>query len=1057
MERRTFLNLSLPVTGAVMVTPALLNARVMDEISARFSGDFRYGGYDVVINGAGLSGYFTAMEAAARGLRVLLAEKRSSPGFDLAAKKKLWIDPDKPELPDEELMNLFFPEQEKREVFRSGGTGPGNSRYGDELLLFSGTIRKGLLRNLLIRKVHVLLMTDVCGIFTAKDQVKGVLLACKQGLFAVPCSHFVDASDNLLFSRQLFGQDYQIDSAGFVMELLKAGAVGAKTIQAPKDLGLQNQQVHLHLGKNAGDQVFVEFEFPAKGMGVEQAELRARQLCAEIGEVLPQLDPALQQARIHQYAWECSLSLKDQSLPKHKLQQYSLLLSGGSRLSVSKISDLRESARLLVTEIKPAYADLFGFKELQIAGATIPARAINLSDIDDPGLKIPLKKCAFDFRKQIKNVRNCEVLVAGGGTAGAFSGIGAAESGVVTIVTDYFHDLGGTKTLGGVMGYYHGLKDHPFIKKLESESGAYAKKANASAKMGRQLFLQDRLSTFGGQFVPGALVCDTLSTNNRVEGVVICCNGKLELINAGITIDGTGDGDIAAFAGAAYDHGNFRNGLTQNYSQWNIQGSGKPPTAVSSDYGIIDNRFISEIQRGLFLAHYEAHFYDFHPFLTIRESRRIKGNYELTVIDAFEGTHFPDVISMASSDFDPHYNGNSGFTRCGFLLPHSNMLVVEIPYRSVIPEKLDGILVTGKAFSQTQNAYQFTRMSADISVLGYVTGQIAARLVRDKIQPREFSVAGLQQEWLNAGYLPGERMSLNAGNKITDPQEIRTRLEGLAKGLQEFLPASCNLPKEQVLPLLKDRFETAEGAGKLLIAKALAWFGDPSGADLIEKDLAELFRQEQENGYPQGYVENYDFIRERKTNTLEGVYWKINQDIALLALSGSKAASGTIKDILEKTVSGGGPITWTGPRANYFNERIDLRIIPFHNRIYNLCFYIERNPGTAFIRGLEDLLGDKHIYSRACRDYSEARWALYRCDLELYIGATLARCGGQEGFRVLVDYLGDVHYNLKHYAFSELQVLAGQPLGYNQQKWLDYLRKLAYPAKAVPVQRKPEA
>jgi hypothetical protein len=711
---------------------------------------------------------------------------------------------------------------------------------------------------------------------------------------------------------------------------------------------------------------------------------------------------------------------------------------------------------MLVSEIKPAYADLSGFKELKIAGATIPARAISFSDPDDPGLKIPLSKCTFDYRKQIKNVRDCEVLVAGGGTAGAFSGIGAAESGAVTIVTDYFNDLGGTKTLGGVMGYYHGLKDHPVIKKLELESGIYAQKVNASAKMGRQLFLLDRLQTFGGQFVPGALVCDAVSTNNRLEGVVICRNGKLELINAGVTIDGTGDGDIAAFAGAAYDHGNFRNELTQNYSQWNIQGSGRPSTAVSSDYGIIDNRFISEIQRGLFLAHYEAHFYDFHPFLTIRESRRIKGICELTVVDVFEGTHFTDVISMGSSDFDPHYTGNSEYTRSGFLLPHSNMLAVEIPYRSIVPEKPDGILITGKAFSQTQNAYQFTRMSADISVLGYVTGQIAARLVQERVQPREFSVAGLQQEWLTAGYLPKDRMILAAGSKITDPQEISSRLEGLARGLQEFLPAYCNLPKEQALPLLKDRFGTAGGAGKLLMAKTLAWFGDPSGADLIEKDLAELFRQEQEDGYPEGYVENYDFIRDRKANILEGLYWRINQDIALLALSGSKAANGTIKDILEKTDSGGGPINRTGPRAGYLNERIDLRIIPFHNRICNLCFYIERNADRLFVSGLENLLGDKHIYSRACQDYSEARWSIYRCDLELYIGATLARCGGQEGFLVLADYLADVHHNLKHYAYSELQALAGQPLGYNQEKWLNYLRKLTYPAKAVPVQRKQE-
>src|SRR5690606_40209490 len=135
------------------------------------------------------------------------------------------------------------------------------------------------------------------------------------------------------------------------------------------------------------------------------------------------------------------------------------------------------------------------------------------------------------------------------------------------------------------------------------------------------------------RFRSGSIVCGSIVEDGRVKGILICRNGKLEKVFGDIVVDSTGDGDIACFAGAGYRHGNDRNGMTQNYSQWNLAGGGKSPTPITSDYDIIDNTKISELQRGLFLSHYEAHFYDFHPYLTVRESRRIIGDYELNLID----------------------------------------------------------------------------------------------------------------------------------------------------------------------------------------------------------------------------------------------------------------------------------------------------------------------------------------------------------------------------------------------------------------------------------------
>src|SRR5690606_9129695 len=116
---------------------------------------------------------------------------------------------------------------------------------------------------------------------------------------------------------------------------------------------------------------------------------------------------------------------------------------------------------------------------------------------------------------------------------------------------------------------------------------------------------------------------------------------------------------------------------------------------------------------------------------------------------------------------------------------------------------------------------------------------------------------------------------------------------------------------------------------RLLLAKALAWFGEQEGNDLIEAELKSLFAEEQADGYPDGYVDNYDFIRGRELNVLEGLFWKINQNIALLGMAENADCKDTIRHILENTTSGG-PIVDRG--TDYYNGRIDLKIIPFHNR-----------------------------------------------------------------------------------------------------------------------------
>jgi len=68
----------------------------------------------------------------------------------------------------------------------------------------------------------------------------------------------------------------------------------------------------------------------------------------------------------------------------------------------------------------------------------------------------------------------------------------------------------------------------------------------------------------------------------------------------------------------------------------------------------------------------------------VRETRRVKGLYVLTEKDALSGQKFNDVIAW-----------RSGFLDIGFVRL-SKMNIHDVPYRAILPEKLDGLLMAGR-------------------------------------------------------------------------------------------------------------------------------------------------------------------------------------------------------------------------------------------------------------------------------------------------------------------------------------------------------------------------
>ena len=117
-----------------------------------------------------------------------------------------------------------------------------------------------------------------------------------------------------------------------------------------------------------------------------------------------------------------------------------------------------------------------------------------------------------------------------------------------------------------------------------------------------------------------------------------------------------------------------------------------------------------------------------------RETRRILGEYTVTEQDAINGTHFPDVVAISSNPMPSYHGKRFFFDHYGF----------DIPYRSLVPQKIDGLVLTGRCISCEQAPFQSARSMAPAMAIGHASGCAAALAATNNVPPRKLEVRRLQ-------------------------------------------------------------------------------------------------------------------------------------------------------------------------------------------------------------------------------------------------------------------------------------------------------------------------
>ena len=124
----------------------------------------------------------------------------------------------------------------------------------------------------------------------------------------------------------------------------------------------------------------------------------------------------------------------------------------------------------------------------------------------------------------------------------------------------------------------------------------------------------------------------------------------------------------------------------------------------------------------------------------IRESRHVAGEYRLDKEDVIAGKVPEDSVFLCSSSIDLHGGKGAAGT---LYLTIENGNWYGVPYRCLVPQKVENLLVAGRCVSASSVAAAAIRVMPPCMAMGQAAGTAAALAVKAGVAPRKVDVAEL--------------------------------------------------------------------------------------------------------------------------------------------------------------------------------------------------------------------------------------------------------------------------------------------------------------------------
>jgi hypothetical protein len=415
--------------------------------------------------------------------------------------------------------------------------------------------------------------------------------------------------------------------------------------------------------------------------------------------------------------------------------------------------------------------------------------------------------------EEVRVIDEVDICVLGGSCTGVFAAVRAARLGARVAIVERQNCFGGMAT-AGLVNIWHSILDETqekqIIAGMTTEVLERLKKRDALGYIGKNdscfRFNSEELKVELDEIIRDHKITPYLHTqfvsshveNDELKAVIIENKDGRQAIAAKVFIDATGDGDVARRLGcesyvdgtlqpptmcckmygmeslkdwnweqAVDDHG-AEFGLEDDWG-WRCQIPGLPGLAMHADTHVFDVnasnaadltfaemegrrkiRAIMDVIRKYGPEGQQIGLAGLAASIGIRETDRIKAQYQVTGDDVLHGRVFEDAIGYGSYSVDIHHSDGPGITfrfldgrerviprrgQAGKLgrwreETENNPTYYQIPYRSLVQNKVSNLLLAGRMLDADKVAYSAIRVMVNTNQTGEAAG-VAAWLALD--------------------------------------------------------------------------------------------------------------------------------------------------------------------------------------------------------------------------------------------------------------------------------------------------------------------------------------